>query len=191
MITSTKYLSDLNQLQANDVGNLAERITAAQALLNSGSTTNKKIILLFSAGEISPISLITEMNYDPDIKIYTMGFEGLNDGQDLMSWLANETSGEYYEMASSTEIPTAVNIIWLRLLGLQISYLSEEISSEYFAGGLQWQGGLAMAGWTFLARWIAMARWITMAGWFAMAGWFTMAGWIAMAGWFTMARRNS
>ena len=36
--------------------------------------------------------------------------------------------GEYYEIGSSTEIPTATNIIWLRLLGLEISYLSEEIN---------------------------------------------------------------
>ena len=76
-----------------------------------------------------------------------------------MSWLANKTGGEYYEMASSTEIPTAVNIIWLRLLGFQISYLSEEISSEIFC----WW--ITMAGWIAMARWTLLARWITMAGW--------------------------
>src|SRR5690606_32688737 len=107
----SQLFSSLDQLEPNHTGNLAERITAAQSLFNPTSP-NKKVIILFSAGEISPVSLITNMSFEPEINIYTMGFEGFDDGQDLMSWLANETGGEYYEMASSTEISTAVNIIW-------------------------------------------------------------------------------
>jgi parallel beta-helix repeat protein len=102
-----------NYLAPNPEGNLADRITEAENLL-SGSSDNKKIIILFSAGEIYPFTLITEdssLTLSPEIRIFTMGYDGLNDGQDLMSWLANETGGEYYEIASSTEIPAAVKIV--------------------------------------------------------------------------------
>ena len=83
-------LGSLSSLQPNQTYNLAERITAAEQLL-SGSSINKKLIILYSAGEISPFTLITDKNFDPEIKIYTMGFDGLNEAQDLMSWLAHET----------------------------------------------------------------------------------------------------
>ncbi len=96
----TSKLNCLNDLQPNGSGNLAERILAAEQLFSAASP-NKKVIILFSAGEVSPFSLITELNIDQDIRIFTLGFEGLNESQDLMSWLADETDGEYYEMAST------------------------------------------------------------------------------------------
>ena len=122
-------LTKLSLLAPDSTGNLADRITAAEQLL-SGSSTNKKVIIVFSAGEITPFTLITNLNVDPSIKLYTMGFNGLSAQQDLMSYLANKTNGEYYAVATSNDIPTVVNIIWLRLLGLEISYLSDEINSQ-------------------------------------------------------------
>ena len=92
----TSKLNALNSLQPNGSGNLAQRILAAEQLFSS-SSPNKKVIILFSAGQVSPFSLITNLNIDPDIRIFTMGFEGLNESQDLMSWLADETGGEYYD----------------------------------------------------------------------------------------------
>ena len=118
-------LVKVNQLSPNTTGNLADRITAAEQLFQ-GSSSNKKVIILYSAGQIMPFTLITDLNVDPAIKIYTLGFEGLTAQQDLMSYLANKTHGEYYAVSGSDEIPTAVNILWLRLLGLEISYLSDE-----------------------------------------------------------------
>ena len=50
-------LGSLSSLQPNQTYNLAERITAAEQLL-SGSSINKKLIILYSAGEISPFTLI-------------------------------------------------------------------------------------------------------------------------------------
>ena len=136
-----QLITSMNSLEPNTGGgNLADRITAAENMLNT-SSPNKKIIILYSAGEVSPVTQITGLSLNPDIKIYTMGFEGIDAGQDLMSWLANETYGEYYKMESSSEIPTVTNVIWLRLLGLQISYLSGEISSDIISNGQAWQGG--------------------------------------------------
>ena len=117
----TSKLNSLNVLEPNTNGNLAERILAAEQLF-SATSTNKKLIILFSAGEISPFSLITELNVDPDIRIFTFGFEGLNESQDLMSFLADETNGEYYEMASTAEISAAVNEVSVRS-GTQAAFL--------------------------------------------------------------------
>ena len=98
---------------------------------------------MYSAGDVNPYTQITGLTINPDVKIYTMGYTGLVGSQDLMSWLAKTSNGAYYQITGSTEIPTTTNLIWLRLLGLQISYLSDEINSSLFAGGLAWQGGLA------------------------------------------------
>ena len=57
-----------------------------------------------------------------------------------MGWVANETDGEYYEINNATEIPSVVNIIWYRLLGMQVTYLSDPISSADIEvkNGLYW-----------------------------------------------------
>ena len=68
----TSKLNSLNVLEPNTTGNLAERILAAEQLFSAASL-NKKVIILFSAGEVSPFSLITELNVDPDIRIFTSG----------------------------------------------------------------------------------------------------------------------
>ncbi|HSD63742.1 MAG TPA: LamG-like jellyroll fold domain-containing protein, partial [Ignavibacteriaceae bacterium] len=121
-------ISKLQALQPNSTGNLAQRIIAAENLFSS-SSNHKKVIILFSAGEINKISLITDsISYNPNVNIYTFGFDELTEGEDLMSWLANKTHGEYHEVSSSEQIPNTVNLIWLRLLGLDISNLSGDVS---------------------------------------------------------------
>ena len=49
-------LNSLNNLVPNQTGNLAVRISAAEDLLSASSSPNKKVIILFSAGEVSPFS---------------------------------------------------------------------------------------------------------------------------------------
>ncbi len=58
-----QMLTNLNQIQPNqNGGNLADRIKAAENLFAANST-NKKVIILFSAGEVTPDSLITTLNF--------------------------------------------------------------------------------------------------------------------------------
>ena len=82
-------LNTLNLIEPNSTGNLADRILCSSIIIELGFRHKQKSYdLLFSAGEVSPFSLITELGVDPEIKIYTMGFEDFTAGQDLMSWLA-------------------------------------------------------------------------------------------------------
>ena len=81
------------QLEPNSNGNLSERLLRANQMF-SQSSQNKKVIILLSAGQVTPFTLITKLSLDPEVKVYTFGFKGLVEGQDLMSWLADETGGE-------------------------------------------------------------------------------------------------
>ena len=94
------FINNVRGLNPNSTGTIADRIYASYNLFNAASA-NKKVIILFSAGEIYPVELITDpanLSLDKSIKIYTMGYKEYPQGQDLLGWLANETIGEYYEI---------------------------------------------------------------------------------------------
>ena len=129
--TKEGAISFLQGMQPGGNGNLAQRLTQAQAELDmNGITERQKIIVLFSAGEEFSSPSILDAGYGlPTYPVSTFGFQSSSFGQNKMGWLANQTDGEYYEINNSTEIPNVVNVIWYRLLGMQVTYLSDPISS--------------------------------------------------------------
>jgi parallel beta-helix repeat protein len=183
--------SILNTLNPNlSDGNLAQRITRAEQMLSASPfADHKKVIILFSAGEISNVSLITDsLALSPDINIYTMGYNELDQGQDLMSWLANKTGGEYSSIQSSDEIPSVVNFIWLRLMGLQVSYNSGAINSDMFDlnSGLSWEGGLSWLGglsWEGGLSWLGGLSWEGGLSWLGGLSWEGGLSWLGGLSW--------
>ena len=115
----------LSTMQSGGPGNVAQRLSQANLELSiNGNPNRQKIIILFSAGEEYSSPSILDDSYDlPSYPVNTFGFPQGN--RDLMSWLAHQTGSDYYELISADEMSNAVNLIWYRLLGIQVTYLSD------------------------------------------------------------------